>query len=268
MEVSFESIDDGRDKNLVVIEDGSYEGRQWEFQLTITDVLSEINADGGKALQVFWNRSPVEGIAILKPYNIDRVHHAIWEDVMIRIDYSEAGELGYEKQMIVAIADIPLADPLENPYAMGSLKMFAGKTGNRIDVSGNSDHPNAIFFSGETGFNWAFVASGDISGNIGVAEVGLPPSLLDETDREILLQEYSIKNVFTTEIYTAWPDIDQQSVDIFLANTDSPGYFSNAGFVSGGISPGSEYDNLETNLTGLTPYNPKDLAGLTIGFRE
>ena len=268
MEINFESADDGREKNLVVVEQSSFGGQNWEFQLTITDAQSEGNEDGGKALQVFWNRSPIAGIAILKPYNIDRIHYAGNEEVKIRIEYSEENNHGYEKHMIVEVMDLPLADPLDNPYSMKSLKMFAGKSGNNIDIYGNSDHPNALFFSGDTGYNWAFVASGDVSFNIGVAEVGLPPNLLDETDREILLKEYAVKAVFTDEILAVWPDIDQQSVDIFLANTDAPGYFSQNGFVAGGTSPGSEYTSLVTRLPALSPYNPKDIAGLAIWFRD
>ena len=70
MEVRYESDDDGRVKHLVVVEDSEFDGQMWEFQLTITDLESEGNEDGGKALQVFWNRRPMKGIAIMKPYNI------------------------------------------------------------------------------------------------------------------------------------------------------------------------------------------------------
>ena len=74
MEVTFESDDDGRVKHLVVVEDSDYDERSWEFQLTITDVDSEGNEDGGKALQLFWDRDPIRGIALLKPSNIDRLN--------------------------------------------------------------------------------------------------------------------------------------------------------------------------------------------------
>jgi len=42
--------------------DVEFEGRQWEYQLTITDAESEENSDGGIGMQVFWNKQPVEGI--------------------------------------------------------------------------------------------------------------------------------------------------------------------------------------------------------------
>jgi hypothetical protein len=268
MELSFESDDDGRVKNLVVMENRIFDGKEWEYQLTLTDLKSEAENDGGKAIQIFWNRMPVEGIAILKPYNIDRTHHSDWENAVARIDYSEAGELGYEAHMIVQLAELPLEEPLENPYSMQTLKMFAGKSGNTIDLFGNSDHPNALFFSGQTGYNWAFVASGDAAENIGVAEVGLPPSILDNQEREILLKDYAIKNVFNSEINAVWPDIDQQTLETFLNNTDAPGYFSQNGFVSGGESPGSEYDDLTLRLPDMIPYNPTEITALSISFKE
>ncbi len=267
MVLSFEGEDDGRIKNLEVIENVFFEGDSWEYQLTITDAESEGNEDGGKAIQVFWNRDPVSGVAILKPYNIDRDNDEAWTQAMFRIAYSETGDQGYDRHMIVEIAGLPLAEPLDDPYSMKALKMFVGKTGDMVDVYGNSDHPNAIFFSGQAGFNWAFAAAGDDNENLGVAEVGLPPSQLDATGRSILLEDYSIKNVFTDEIYAVWPFIDEQIVNAYLHNTEAPGYFNNGGFVQGGISPGAEYDALEGRVTSLSPYNPREIANLSISFK-
>ena len=267
MSLSYTSDDDGRAKNLVVLENADFDGKTWEYQLTITDVLSESNADGGKGIQVFWNQNPVEGIAIMKPYNTDRTENAVIPDAIFRIDYSEAGQYGYDAHMIVSIANLPLANPLVDPYSMKTLKMFAGKSGDVVDVFGNSDHPNAKFFTDSTGFNWAFVASGNQTTNIGVAEVGLPSRSLDETSRTVLLKDYSIKNVFTDEINRAWPGIDSATVAGYLHNTEAPGYFDTNGFIQGGTSPGSQYDPLETIMNKLSPYNPKDISNLTISFK-
>ena len=268
MSLSFESDEDGRVKNLVVEANPSFDGENWEFVLTITDAASEGELDGGKGLQIFWNRYPIKGVAILKPYNINRDEHGEEvKDAIFRIDYSEAGEHGYSHHMIVSIADLPVADPLDEPYSMSTLKMFVGKEGDAIDVYGNSNHPNATFFAGNSGFNWAFVASGSESMNIGVAEVGLPPSELDEPSKDVLLEYYSIKNVFTREIYAVWPNIDQGSIDAYLHNTGAPGYFANHGFVAGGESPGEAYDALTLRLTTLSPYNPKEVSNLSIDFK-
>jgi len=265
--LTYESDDDNRTKNLVVEENSEFEGTTWQFQLTITDAESEGNADGGKAMQLFWNTNPVKGIAILKPFNIDRLHDAEAGEAIFRIDYSEGGELGYDAHMLVGISNLPLEDPEVDPFSVRTLRMFAGKTGNVVDVYGNSHHPNAQFFTPDVGFNWAFVASGNEVTDIGVAEVGLPPSDLDETDREVLLEEYSIKNVFTEAINIAFPGIAPEFIEAYLVNTDAPGYFEKDGFISGGVSPGTDWDVLAARLTDLSPYNPLETSELEIVFK-
>ncbi|OFY35674.1 MAG: hypothetical protein A2W91_13920 [Bacteroidetes bacterium GWF2_38_335] len=267
MDLTYVSNDDGRDKHLVVVENSTYDGQTWEFQLTITDSDSESAADGGKGIQIFWNTDPVKGIAILKPYNLDRDEHLGYPDAMYRVDYSEAGEYGYEKHMIVYIANLPLADPLVNPYSMKTLKMFAGKSGNVVDVYGNSDHPNAKFYNADTGFNWAFAASAKYTENIGVAEVGLPRSTSTATDRENLLVTNSMRNVLSNQIYEVWPTISTESVNAYLFNTQAPGYFNNGGFVAAGTSPGTQYDDIDTRKDNLTPYCPVTVTNLTIEFK-
>jgi hypothetical protein len=235
--------------------------------LTVTDVDSEGNDDGGKALQIFWNRSPVKGIAILKPYNIDRVNDADLETAMFRIDYNESDPF-YDATMVVYAAGLPMPTPLEEPYALKSMKMFAGAKGEIIDVYGNSDHPNAILISGDRGFNWAFVASGNDVKDLGVAEVGLPPSNLDEPSRSKLLGYYGLGNVFEREIKAVWGElVPQNLIDAYLVNTEAPGYFDSHGFVAAGTSPSAEYDELDSRLPDLSPYNPKEVGNLKIEFK-
>ena len=273
MILSYESDDDHRTKNLVVIENSEFEGTTYSFQLTITDAESETNEDGGMAMQVFWNTSPVQGISILKPYNINRTDSDNSENTMYRIDYSEAGEFGYDAHMIVYIAGLELADPSVDKYAIKSLKMFVGKKDDIVSVYGNSDHPNATFYTDDKGFDWAFVAAGSDNLDIGVAEVGLPPFNLDETNRQVLLEDYSVKNVFANQIndwfmeqYGVLPD--STSLAAYLHNADAPGFFESQGFVSGGTSPGTQYDALVTEIQSLTPYNPKNIDELTILFKN
>jgi hypothetical protein len=142
---SFTSDEDNRVKNLTVIENSEYADRAWEYQLTITDAESEGNIDGGKALQVFWNTRPVEGIAVIRPYHMDRSRNVEWLDAMFRIEYSEAGTAAYETYMIVEVAGMPMPDPRIDRFALNSMKMYVGKQGDRIDVFGNSDHPMHSF---------------------------------------------------------------------------------------------------------------------------
>jgi hypothetical protein len=260
--------DDHRTKNLVVESNVSFEGKLWDYQLTITDADTQGNADGGKALQVFWNKSTViKGISIIKPYNCDRIKNAGAKDAMFRINYSEESDLGYDAEMEVLISGLPLESPLNNPYSMSTLRMFAGKKGEIVDVFGNSNHPNAILFSGTAGFNWTFVASGNDTKEAGVAEVGLPPSALESSDRKVLLKDYSIKNVFTTEITAAWPGINQTLLANYLKNTAAPGYFNNGGFISGGTSPGEQWNILAARLENLKPYSPKSITTLSVTFK-
>lgn len=265
--ISYESDEDGRVKNLEVVEDVSYEGENYEYMLTITDAESENNADGGKAMQIFWNRSPIKGVAILKPYNIDRIKDADAGDGIVKIEYTEDSEFGYDAHMIVSLDELPLENPLVDPFSIGTLKMFVGKDGDLVDVFGNSDHPNAKFFSEDTGFNWAFVASGSESAEIGVAEVGLPPNDIDDSDRETLLVDYSIKQVFTDQILAVWPNLEQELIDVYLFNTEAPGYFNDEGFIKGGSSPSPVFNPLLERIQDLAPYNPADIASLEINFQ-
>lgn len=263
--ISYQSDDDGRTKNLTVTEGASYEGVDYEFSLTIVDAESVANADGGNALQVFWDKTVIKGVAIIKPFNYDRIKDAAAGDAIYRIEYSEDSE-NYDAEMIVTIDNLPLANPLEDPYSISTLKMFVGKDGDVVDVFGNSHHPNAAFFTDTRGFNWAFVASGIHNGNLGVAEVGLPPGNLDSDDRSVLLVEHSLKNVFTDQILLAFPNIDQSLIDQYLTNTDAPGYFNADGFIQGGDSPNTIFNPLVDRIGDLAPFNPADIAALEIVF--
>jgi hypothetical protein len=279
--LSYTSEDDDRVKNLDVISDVEFEGRQWEYQLTITDAESEGNADGGIGMQVFWNKSPIEGIAILKPYNLNRRQHADAIQAIYSIEYSEKGTNDYDAYMIVEIAGLPLPHASAQPFAVETMKMFVGKKGDVIDVIGNSNHPNARFNTYDTetkGFNWAFVASGNESTDIAVAEVGLPLSSADISSRSAILEDNSIKKVLTREMtnyvvaayasvgITLQPDEIADYITPYLKNADAPGYFNSNGFVKGGVAPNGEYSELETRIESLIPYNPVEISNLQIGF--
>jgi len=261
MSLTVNSDEDGRDKHIIVEEDVLYEGTNWDYFLTIIDA-----EDNEVAFQLFWNRSPRKGIAIMNPYNMNRTDSEGYEQLMYRIEYSEGGEHGYDAHMIASISGWPLPNALEDEFALRSLKMFVGKSGDVVDVYGNSNHPNARLFNDDEGFNWAFVASGNDAEDIGVAEVALPPSFLDEPSGDVLLEEYAIKKVLEEQIYEYWPRIDSEIVDAYLFNTAAPGYFADKGFVAAGESPGVEYDRLEDNLEDLSPYNPKEVTELLVEF--
>ena len=267
--LTYVSDDDHRTKDLVVSSSVSFEGRTWDYEMTINDSDAAGDADGGKALQIFWNKTaPITGIAIIKPYNCDRIKNANTPDAVFRIDYSEEGTTAYDATMEVQISGLPLANPLNDPFSINTLHMFVGKKGDNIDVYGNSNHPNAILFTGDAGFDWAFVASSLDSKNIAVAEVGLPPVSVNSTDRSVLLKDYSIKNVFTAGINAAWPGIDPILVANYLKNTSAPGYFNGTqGFVKAGLSPGADWDALYDRTQALTPYSPAATNDLIVTFK-
>jgi len=269
MSLSFKSDDDGRIKNLEVVENSDFEGITWQFQLTITDAESEGNADNGVGLQVFWNSNPVKGIAIFKPINTNRVDSMASADFAVRIDYSEAGENGYEQQMIVSVNRTPEVWRNDRFY-ISNLKMFAGKKGDVVEVYGNSEHPEGYFLDvNKAGFNYAFVASSSISENIAVAEVGLPGNLLNSTSRETLLGTNSIFEIFRSEIAAYYNvPLDNPLINLYLHNAVSPGYFNQNGFVKGGTAPETgNYSPLKTAINNLTPYNPIDVHNLNVNFK-
>lgn len=270
MSFSYESEDDGRTKHVVIIENSEFESVVWQYQLTTTD------EDGGTALQVFWNNNPVKGIAILNPYNLDRTSVNEWsqseqwtdENTMYRVDYSE-DEIDYEARMIVYISGLKLPEDLtgDNRFAMESMKMFVGKNGDIVDVYGNSNHPYASFFDDNTvGFNWAFSASADESVDRAVAEVGLPPCNLDASDRETLLETYSIHDVFYNELIEL--GFNEDDILDFIVNTEAPGYFNESGFVAAGEAPSASYQAAESSMNNLTPYNPVLISNLNIQFKN
>ncbi|MCD4694634.1 MAG: hypothetical protein K8S16_00225 [Bacteroidales bacterium] len=266
MSFTFISDDDGRLKHVDIIENAVFEGYTWQYKMTITDEGPGTSENENTALQIFWDKNPIKGVALLNPYNIDRNTNPEYIETMYRIDYSEGGELGYSHHMIVTIDELPLEDPLDDQYSMSTMKMFVGKNGDVVSVYGNSEHPNATFFTGEAGFDWAFTASGKNSEDIGVAEVGLPSNTLNSSDRYTLLVENSIQNVFETQIYEVWPWIDPETVEAYLYNTEAPGFFDHNGFVQGGTAPSPNYNELISIIAGLTPYNPLTIHNIEILF--
>ena len=178
---TFESDDDGREKRIDLTESVTRGGVAYDYEMTMIDT-----ENSEMALQILWNADPVVGIAILKPYNIDRIDSQDAIDAFIRIDYSES-DLDYDATMTVSISGLETVDNGD----IDNMKMFVGKKGDIVDVMGNSNHPNIEIidpnFSG--GRNYAFVARGDESTDLGVAKLALPPS---STTTDDVLVDYSV----------------------------------------------------------------------------
>ncbi len=269
--VSFSySGDDGRVKNVVVRSNVAYNGEAWEYGMQITDAELESGDDGGVAMQVFWNLNPVQGVAILKPSYINVDEYDSWDDCMVKIEYSEADPLLYDKYMIVSVVNLPMDG--DDRFAVKNLKMFVGAKSTRTDVYGNTQHPNAwLLLPDHKGYDWAFVASAFPSEEIAVAQVGLPPDTLDESSRNVLLEDYSVYNVLRNEInqwyyqqYGQYPDSTLLSQ--YLVNAQAPAHFTNRGFVPQALAINPMFKDLESFIATLSPYNPRDVADMRILF--
>lgn len=155
----------------------------------------------------------------------------------------------------------------DDRIAMQILKMFAGKKGDIVDVYGNSNHPNAnLFDETKKGFNWALASYGNENSDIGVAEVCLPASMFSSTDRNVILGYNSLHAVFNNELIAlGYP---QPDIVVYLAQTQTSGYFSNNVFFNLETSPGSSFEAIEASMQELTPYSLITVTNLIITYRR
>lgn len=252
---TFESEDDLREKRIDLMESVTRGGVTYDFEMTMVDTENE-----DMALQLLWNTSPVNGIGVLSLYHIDRVENAEAKDALIRIDYTE-DDANYDATMTVSITGLEAAEDGD----IDNLKMFVGKKGDVVDVMGNSNHPDIIIidenFTG--GRNYAFVARGDESTDLGVAKLALPPSATTTAD---VLVDFSVFAVLEAEIQAAG-FTDQDIIDAVLIEAQSPAYFNNDGFITSGADnkPASFSDSF-VDLSGMNPFVPNDVKNLTIDF--
>lgn len=260
MNITYVSDDDGRTKSLVVVENATFEGTQYNFGLTVKD-------SNDIAMQVYWNNDPVKGTAIVSPYNFDRTTNEKYSETKYRVDYSEAGDMGYENHMIVSISDYPL----EDKFGLDNLKMFVGKNGDNIDIYGNSNHPEMwLYTDAKVGYDWAFVSRANITSNIAVAKVALPPMELTTTDS--IFEKYNFKEIISEEIHRIYdgqfdPSLVDQFLQGYLKNAEQPAYFDATGFIAAGPdNQPSNFSNDFVDLSNLTPYVPNDIRQLEVKF--
>lgn len=255
--LDFTSDEDGRVKELVVKEMPIVDGTVYQFGLQVKD-----KEDDEIAMQVFWNNSPIEGIAIMNVYQMDRVNNdSSTLNTYYKVRYTE-NVVDADAEMEVWVADFPT--DASDTFALDGMRMLAQKSGDVITVYGNSNHPYFEFSdggSGVVGRNYAFRARGDEANEVGVAEVALPPS--SETSVNGVFQNFNILEVCKTEY--------GNSVESSLFNYLAPGYFSDAdGFVGDGNYNADPqlYPSSFVDLTGLRPFVPKDIRDLQIDFEN
>lgn len=258
---SYESIYDGKNKDVVVKENVSVNDTTWNFCLTVSD------EELGTALQLFWNKNPLEVIAILQPSAFD-FSTTRNPNAMIKIEYSE-NDPDYDKTMIVSITKM---DSTSRQY-MSNLKFFAGKNGDIISLYGNSTHPYMALINDNhiNGRCFCFQARNDVPNDIAIARIALPTIL--QTDMSNIWVDFSVDKVLTEEIDIVHANADQATLtqikDIFLAKAIGPGYFTgDQGFVSNASNvPDDEgFTQDFMNMTGLTPWAPSEINQMIITF--
>jgi len=260
IEFSLISDDDDRRKDFFINQNVTFEGVDYQFELEAFD------EDGAQAFQMVWNRSPLLGVAILKPFDIDRNEDESNRDVFLRIDFGVDRE-GYENFMEVSITNIPPGEEDEEVF-LDNLRMFVGKNGDNFEVFGNANLPNFILVdqSITDGRNYAFVARAEDELDIAVAEVAIPPSTVSTSDG--LITEFSVVNVLTDELMAAGIT-DQAFIDAFVAGAEGPGYFEEGeGLIATGSdipeNPGFSEEFID--LSGLQPFVPSEIRDLTLDF--
>lgn len=265
MDLYFTSNDDARTKRLVVVEDQSYQNKNYKFELTMTD-----SASNATAMQIYWNTDPVEGIAILDAYEIN--HNELRTGTKFVISYGEGTISPYEKHMEVSV----IGWPVIGVYGLDNLKMFVGKQGDILDIWGNSNHPHAVFIDHnvKSGFNYAFAARVDQVKNISVVNLALPQS--DVNTNEGIFINYSITKLLGDEMHRVWdPFADgdpiklayiEKVINKYLESAQIPAYFKSSGFVSCGTNKPAEFTDDFVNISSLKPYVPNDIKNLTVSF--
>lgn len=261
MEFTYISGDDNRAKELIVTANETFENIEYEYKMVVRDIQNPLSPATG--LEMYWNRSHANGVAIMQFYNLNRTDTKN-TNARIRIDYSESSST-YDKQMIVAIAGLDIDGVNDN---VDNLKMFVGKKGDLLDVYGNANLPDyqIIDQTHQNGYNWAFVAHVDDSKNISVAKVALPPTTVsNNTD---LFTIYAMKKVLEEEIQTQYPLATQTLIDQILENSAAPAYFNANGFISCGDAIPAGFSTEFINLSGMNTYTPVAINALQIPFSD
>ena len=268
MEFSFTG-DDNRDKKLTVEENKYLDNKAWGLKLTIVD--KELN---DTAIQVYWNKGQMAGVAILQPYHMNRQESDV--NAIYKIDYSEL-ESAYQARMIVEL----IISAQEGTWSMNKMKLFAGRNGDDFVLYGNSNHPNAseTFFSYDQGASYAFIAKSNVAQDIAVAEIALAPAQMLSVDS--LLKAYSIENVLKREVIRQMHDdghvdttnFSAQDWDYYYAlleeeiiNMGAPAYFDSKGFIAAGDTILEGFTTEFKNMEGLNPFAPSLVKDLNIRF--
>lgn len=266
-EISFTYVsdEDGRTKTVEIIKNITRNNKNYAYELLISD------SDKSKALQMVWNESPKEGVVVLSPYDINRREPIDLKDTRYQVEFDEKST-EYDKKMIVSISDFP--QRYNDKGFISNLKMTAIQTGDIIEVTGTSVHPEFYFeHSGFKGRSYCFVAKANKNKNIGIAKVGLPRSFSSSQDSIFI---YDYEKILMDEIpYTeAGKKYGNENVANYvkdrLINHEAPAFFTNDKFTSSGndVPSGLGFTEDLQNLSKLTPFLPNDISTIRVDFKE
>ena len=244
--IVYKSKDDGNYKKIVVVQGGTFNNVSYDMKLTITDSLT-----GNKAMQVYWYKSKMQGIAIVSPHACNAKDSFGNQNpaAIYMVQYNGMSNSVFDNDMVVSIAGLTV-NPADT-FAVKSLKMEAYKKGNIVTLRGNSIHPNAMFIiNRQNGFSYSFVAKGDEQNNLGVINLALPSTVFDSSN---VFANYSVQTVMTNEIdaaVTKYLGISNPSsnpiiaacIDSMVVNLASPAFYTSSGFVSCGSKVPAGYN--------------------------
>jgi hypothetical protein len=266
MTLTFTSEDDNRSKVLVVSENVQAGNATWQYELTVKD-------ENTLGMQILWNLSPLQVVVVIKPSVFSQTSENLAQpDLVYKVTYGENVENGYDKHMLVEVSGWSWV--VSERFGINSLKMYVGKTGDVVEVIGNTNHPNAwLIDETQVGFNWAFVGRSSVSSDIAVAQVGLPPSTLATTDG--VFTTYSVYNVLYNQMYdyliALYPNNSEYIATVlaaYLTNAQSPAYFNSSGFISCGTNVPTGFSESFIDLSGIVPFVPNDVSNLQVTFVE
>jgi hypothetical protein len=246
-----------------------FENNLYEYFVSCSRLGEQSNEPNGVFHQHYYNMDPSEGTII--HYSINR-YYDDYQDydsiqlIKVRLDYNHANTSFYDKEMKVSVENLTVS----HQFPMDKFMVFAGLKDYYLDLYGNFNLPNSKFMTDEIGFNWSFVASGDLYNKIGVFEIGLPTCSFNSSSRTEILNDHSAYMVLARQLFQLMPNINNNynAVLHYIKHIVPPYYVNRDGFVNSDTLPSSDYSTIKERLSTLVPFNPSTIENLEVTFGE
>ncbi|BDD11374.1 hypothetical protein FUAX_38060 [Fulvitalea axinellae] len=242
---------DNRTKRGVLKKKVSFEGKTWDYELTVTD--------GGTdklAVRMLWNGNPTKkALVLIKPFNLDQKAYKSVPKALYRIDYDTKKTAVADETMTVSLTGWIASYRLSTD----KLKFTVTRKGDIFEFFGNSNSPNMwIVKQANKGKNYAFAIRCNAKTKIAVAKLGLAPQNLDEN--KDLLSAYSLYNVYKKELDAKkYPQVEK-----YLAGMKGASYYKGYTFHSSGDKRPEGFSAQFVDISKLTPFKPKTISDLKI----